>query len=477
MFNIKITEKNQYFYLSVIVLIASAIRLFRLDFQSLWYDELHSIIPTNPIYDIASIIEYCKQDQPPTFFLLLHAWFKIVPYNEFWGRLFVALIGVLGIIAIFFLGKEIHSKTVGLFASGLTAINWFHIYFSQELRFYTLLFLLTTLSFLFFIRCYKKVSLPNYFFYSITTILLLYTHYYALVVLASHFVIFLILILFFGRREKNFIIFSLVSGILIVAAFSPWLPIVFSDNNTSSFWIKNPDIFFFFLYLYVYFGKDPYAFIAVAALSIIFLKYAFNVYKKNTAQDTSLKGVLAILILWAFLSYLIPYVYSVIAIPMLHERYTIIALPALFIIFSMGWSLVSNPKVRAIVAITIVISTLINFVFFNKYFTKVIKTQFRELATEVIQQNTNNVDLYSDGAWYFNYYFESLRSEKKVIHSSGINFEESLADNNAVWVLRSPSLEGVDAKNTQYLEANFEVVNNISYPGISATLYKRRQSL
>jgi uncharacterized membrane protein len=472
--NIKITDQNQYIYLSLIVVAASFLRLYRLDFQSLWYDELHSIIPTNPQYSIASIIEYCKLDQPPAFFLMLHAWFKILPYNEYTGRLFAAFIGILGIIAIFFLGKEIHSKTAGLFASGLTAINWFHIYFSQELRFYTLLFLGTALSFLFFIRCYKKATRLNYFFYCICSIILVYTHYYAMVVLASQLLIFLIMVMFFKRRETKFIICSLISGLVIALAFIPWLPVVLADNQTTSFWISEPKIYFLAVYLYVYMGKDYYAIIMTLILGVLFLMYVFSLYKQRVAQDIYTKAIMAILLLWAFLSFFIPYLYSLMAIPMLQERYTIIALPALMIMFSIGWSLIKNQKVRTFVAISIVISTCINFIFFDKYYTKVTKMQFREISTEVVRQNTINADIYSDAAWYFNYYFEVLQAEKKVTHPGGINFEQSLSGKDFVWVLQSPALKGVDNKNYQYLDTYFEAVNHIRYPGISARLYKRK---
>jgi uncharacterized membrane protein len=440
----------------------------------LWYDELHSIIPTGPDATIASIIEYSKQDQPPAFFLLLHVWFKLLPYNAFNGRLFAALVGVLGVIAMFFLGKEVHGKSTGLAASGLTCINWFHIYFSQELRFYTLVFLLTVLSFLFFIRCYKKVNLTDYFFYCISSIVLLYTHYYAIVVLVSQLIIFLVLVVFLKRGEKKFIILSLLSGILIALAFIPWLPVVFSDNATASFWISRPDVFFFFMYLYVYFGKDPYACILVLILSALFIRYTIILYKKDHRQEDTSKGIVMILILWPFLSYFIPYLYSVIAMPMLHERYTIIALPALFIIFSIGWSLLSNHTMRTIVAVTIIISTSVNFIFFNKYYTKITKMQFREVVADVIGQNSNNIDMYSDGAWYFNYYFDAFGSEKKVIHSGEVDFKESLTGKDSVWVLRSNALEGVDAENNQYLQNHFEAVNNLRYTGTSATLYRRR---
>jgi hypothetical protein len=63
--------------LLLILAVGTALRLFRLSYQSLWYDELHSMIPTNPANTLAALIEYCKTDQPPAYFIMLHYWFKL----------------------------------------------------------------------------------------------------------------------------------------------------------------------------------------------------------------------------------------------------------------------------------------------------------------------------------------------------------------------------------------------------------------
>jgi uncharacterized membrane protein len=70
--------------------------------------------------------------------------------------LFSVLIGVLGLVAMYALGREVGGRKAGLAACFFTAINWFHILYSQEVRFYGLLFLFTVLSYLFFIRAYRQ---------------------------------------------------------------------------------------------------------------------------------------------------------------------------------------------------------------------------------------------------------------------------------------------------------------------------------
>ena len=172
-------------WLLFIILLGTGLRLYHLDYQSLWLDEIYSMIGSNPDQSFASMIAYCRNDQPPAFFTLLYYWFKAFGYTPYAGRLLAAIIGVIGIVFVYFLGKEVRDKETGLFAALIAAFNYFQIYYSQEVRFYSLLFLLATLSYLFFIRIIKWDKGSDYFLYVIFTTLAMYTHYYGLVILAS----------------------------------------------------------------------------------------------------------------------------------------------------------------------------------------------------------------------------------------------------------------------------------------------------
>jgi uncharacterized membrane protein len=189
-----------YLFFFGILAVGIFLRLYKLDFKSMWLDELYSIVPVNPDNSVSFIVNHCKADQPPFYFLLLHYWFKLTPYTSISGRLLSSILGIFGIIAIYFLGKEINNQRTGLFASFLTAINFYHIYYSQELRFYSLLFLLTVLSFHFFIRSIKKQDLASYALYTLSTIALLYTQYFGMLVFAIQGAIFVIYVIFTGRR-------------------------------------------------------------------------------------------------------------------------------------------------------------------------------------------------------------------------------------------------------------------------------------
>lgn len=467
--------RNHHIYLLAILAIGTMLRFLRLDYQSLWFDELASVVPVNPGNSLESVIEHARHDQPPLFFLLLHGWFKIFPYTPYSGRIFTALIGIAGIAAMYLLGKEVKNKNVAMGASGLTAINFFHIYYSQELRFYSLLFLLAVLSYLFFIRCIKQPAVINYAGYSFFTIALLYTHYYGMVILATQAITFLCLMLFFNKRDKNFIILSVASGVIILLFFSPWLPVIFSDHQIQSFWIKKPDPFFPFLYLYNYYGKEPVAFIAGIILTGLTFRYNFHLRKQHAIDKQANEQYIIwfVLAAWLLISLLIPYLYSVIKIPMLHERYTLITLPSVLLLTAIGWDLLTNKALKTFIVIAILLAVSINLAFINPYYTSYHKTQLRELAMQLKDYDANQTKIYSHQPWYFNFYFEQLHSLNKVTDISSVNFEKDLAGINKVWIIQVPPL--TITEDLSDLSKNFTSSRSISYGDLQATLYERNQ--
>ena len=72
-----IQKKRNALTLFSIVLLALVLRLYHLDYQSLWVDEIASMNGSNPEMTVSSVIQYSVLDQPPAFFLLLHGWLKI----------------------------------------------------------------------------------------------------------------------------------------------------------------------------------------------------------------------------------------------------------------------------------------------------------------------------------------------------------------------------------------------------------------
>ena len=329
---LEFNRRQTFVILTALVGVGSFLRFYKLDFQGLWYDELHSIIPTDPANTLSSIVEYCKRDQPPAFFIYIHYVFKIFGYSEQVGRAGTALIGVLSIPATYFLGREFKNNAVGVAAAFIVTFNYFSIYYSQELRFYAFAFLFVILSFTFFIRAFKSGDPLSYLAYIVATIVLLYTHYFGMVIYATQVVIFVVVCLTL-KPQVNTIVRSAVAGLIVGLAFIPWLPVVFSDLQIGAFWIQKPKAIFLAEYFYLYLGKD-------VVLTLTFAGFLFLFFQrlKPNRENPDLLAII-ILVLWLILSYAIPLVRSLVSTPILHVRYTIVTLPAWIVLFAWGWSL------------------------------------------------------------------------------------------------------------------------------------------
>ena len=128
--------------LALFVLLAFALRVLRLDFQPLWWDEGYSVwFATHPLGQMAALT--AQDIHPPLYYALLHGWIGLAGGRSGRLRLLSVMIGVLAIPAIYLAGRRMLNRRAALLAAFLLAINPLHVYYSQEVRMYGLVALLS----------------------------------------------------------------------------------------------------------------------------------------------------------------------------------------------------------------------------------------------------------------------------------------------------------------------------------------------
>jgi uncharacterized membrane protein len=455
--------------IAALVLAGGVLRFYKLTYQSLWYDEIHTVLRSGPEVSIPSIMGYAENsevDQPPVFFLYTHFILKAFGVSDITVRLGSVLMGLLAIPVMYFLGREVVNSETGIFAATLTTVNYFHIFHSQEARFYTLLFLLSALSYLFMVRAFKYVRIIDFVLYSLFTVLLLYTHYFGIVVFAAQVLTFVVLV-FYKWNDRKFIIFGFASGLLICLAFLPWLPIVLKHNQVGSFWVRKPTWYFMLDYVYNYLGKDA----VQVALFAFFIFLFVRQFIKKDYQELQSRQVYLILILWLLISYLIPYIRSIVSTPILHMRYMIISLPAWILVFSAGWSAIANKKRRIGLMVALIVISLANLVFFRKHYTKIQKTQIREAALLVKNKNDRNTPVLSTYCDYYQYYFNNgmtiLRADTSLVSKE-----------DRFWLLQLQALSPEElTQELKLFEDKFNVAESHQFHGTAAILLTRKPKM
>ncbi len=405
------TEINVKILFIGIVIIGVVSRLYNLTYQSYWYDELYIMDVANPVHSIADILEALKIEfHPPFHYFATHFVFKIFGYSDFIGRMFSAFLGICGIIAMYFFGVEIKNKKIGLLMALVTMVNYYHLYHSQEVRMYISLFLFTTLSSLFLLKILRKSLLINYSFFVLFAALNLYTHYFAIFVFGAQ-VMFLLHVNLI-RRKKKFLWESMTSIGVISILYLPWIPYILRASGESH-WMTIPEYWYFFEYLYNLLGKDPVSYIIYLLGIFLFIRQL--VIRKP--KDDSYQRMVGYYLLYSLFSiYVLTYFVSFFK-PILLLRCTIAALPFLIAVVVYGINQF-KVKVSNIIYTVLVISSVVNLLFVNKYYYRLTKEDFRGVV-EIVKEGHESKLFLSSYAPYFNYYFGQFNIQEEVIAPIG----------------------------------------------------------
>ena len=200
--------------------------------DGLWNDEYVSWLVASAPFgrDFWNAIK--SQCHMPVYYLYLKSAMTLFGNSDLILRLTSVFTGVLSIPVMFLVGKE-KDKNTGYICAGFVAISSFLIYYSQEVRLYSLLFLISALSLLYTIRLVKNPNKKNIVFYCIFNILIILTHTIGFVFVFFNLV-FISLILF--DKYKNYII-TTWSIVLAGTTLSSGLIIkIISTPSVSQWW-------------------------------------------------------------------------------------------------------------------------------------------------------------------------------------------------------------------------------------------------
>lgn len=166
------------------VLLGFALRVYRLDYQSLWYDEAFSVeLAGKGIAAITGLLS-TVENHPPLHFYALHFWMRLAGQSEFAVRYLSLGSGLLTIPLVYVIGRRLLGSHVTAAATLLVAISPLQVYYSQETRMYSLATALTMLAAYALLRALHDNSIPAWATCAGANLLALYTHYYTALVIA-----------------------------------------------------------------------------------------------------------------------------------------------------------------------------------------------------------------------------------------------------------------------------------------------------
>lgn len=125
----------------MVVLLAFALRIHRLAYDSIWWDEGHTVWLSRPPAQIG-MYRTANDNHPPLYFTLMHTWMQVAGEEEYVLRLPSVLAGILAVAVAYQIGREAAGpqmgRAVGLAGALIMATSRLPVWWSQEARSYTI---------------------------------------------------------------------------------------------------------------------------------------------------------------------------------------------------------------------------------------------------------------------------------------------------------------------------------------------------
>ncbi len=211
------------FSLLALLLLAFALRLYRLDYQELRGDEAFGyFFSLRSLPDIVQATLDLQEPHPVASYDLQHYWLAWAGHSEFALRFPAAWFGLLAVALLYALGRQLLRPGTALFATLLLALSPYAIWHSQDARMYSMSLALTTASTWLMVLWLQRQRRWLAVGYLITSLLALHTHYFAVFVLVAQNLFVL------GRtarypRLRVTLINWVILQITVAFFYGPWL--------------------------------------------------------------------------------------------------------------------------------------------------------------------------------------------------------------------------------------------------------------
>jgi mannosyltransferase len=429
-----------------LLLLAFALRLYRLDFQSIWVDEgisLHLALssPAEIVADRAANIH------PPLYFFLLKGWVTLAGASIFSARFLSALASFLQVTAVYAVARRWLGRPAARIAALLTALSPLSVIYAQEMRAYAFLPLIY-LALLAAAKALTRLPAPRpravWLFLGITEAIGLYLHYTAFFLVA--YVACWMLWTFWKERRRADLRRWLVTQLLVGLTYLPWLVAVLlnwssvqAEAETGTALTQPPTVGYvaaqvwgFYLTGLLGAASDPAIRLLATGASLGLVALTLL----RLAQPAARRPVARLLAHW-----LIPFTPALVAWavrPFSHPRYTILYAPGLTLLAA---AVICPPNVKrrpatsvvvALTAFSLALTSLagLRAYFFDPAFAK---DDWRSVA-RYLEETTGPEDLIlvPDGDWTLSFVYQGAAP----IRMPGVSDEEKMWTNLARWTAR-----------------------------------------
>ncbi len=222
--------------LTVFVILNLLVKFYYLPQESIYGDEGYSIFHAQK--SLGELTDVFLHDQnPPLHIILLHFWMEVFGVSDVSAKSLSVILSVLCSIVLFAFAKKYLNRPTTIVVSVLFLLSNPQLFYSHEIRTYALVQFLCISSFYFYFRLLESPDKKGLVMLTSINLLLLFSHYLTVFIFIIQFIS---IWMFFKQNKKSFW-YYIISQILVLLLFSPWLNVLFANlPKNGSFWLAAP---------------------------------------------------------------------------------------------------------------------------------------------------------------------------------------------------------------------------------------------
>lgn len=347
----KIRKYYPQIFLLLLVLLGLELRV-AVSNVPLWYDEGHSVliaIKDFP-FGINNFLFTKDFQHTPFYFYFLHFWIKIFGGSEVLLRMSSAIFGIATIPLTYIVGKKLYDRNVGIISAILVTVSPLLVYYSIEIRMYSMVTFLAVLSMNYLLDFDEKGDKKSLIKLVVANTLIPYLLIGGIVFNIGQVVSYLIY-LFVTQKENvekigKFIVYQVYQLILLIPYFVIAIYYAVQRSDFIMFHIPPFEFMHFVGNLQNYFGTrvgmlfwvnympiyiNFIFFVAVIIPIIYFICALIRAFKEKNSK-------LFFVFSTVIISYVIILIFAMLKVVVIVPRYTIFIAPFVMILAGVGFS-------------------------------------------------------------------------------------------------------------------------------------------
>jgi len=370
--------------------VAFFVRVSTLTNQSLWRDEVDTILLSD--WPLLQLIDLDKiGHNGPLFFLLMRPWRYITGNHEFALRYPAAVFGTLIIPLGYILAQQLGlPRRVGLIIGLLLATSPYLVWYGQEAKMYAMLVVLITIAFIAYLRALQGRGKHWWFLFVILTSLSFYIHILSPLILLVYGITAYIR---YSQWRNQWRAWSLS----LMYLTCPYLPLVLWQAQLLWVDFESGHPFYDFptqvsILLQVYSGgliRQTSSLFAIIIFVFLLLCGLWLPLPKNTLPIKQLLPARLILISWLIVPTIIIHLISL-RVAVFEDRYLIYITPAFYMLVALGVTILYQYN-RGIAIITLTVILVFNGMSLWHHQHQTIKADFKGATAYLKTQNPQTI--------------------------------------------------------------------------------------